>query len=60
MLTVGPLACVYGSVGTDQLWQYWASIVEIDVQFLLGVLRVTMLSYSNWLCWFLWFLKMTT
>ena len=25
------LACVYGYVGADQLWQYWASIVESDV-----------------------------
>ena len=36
-----------GYVGTDQLWQYWASIVESDVEFLLGVLWVPMLRYSN-------------
>ena len=30
-----------GYVGTDQLWQYWASIVESDVEVLLGVLTLT-------------------
>ena len=35
-LTVKSLACVYDLVGTDQLRQFWASIVESDVKLCCG------------------------